>query len=398
MTPPDECSDPIHGRVRPVRDRTTLLAYAQLGLLGWFVYGFGASLTLLRDDQGLTRTVAALLGVSLALGGTLGSLMAAHVVRRWGRGAMLRAGSILLAIGSLLYVSDGPFALIAMGPLLGSLGASFCAVGVSAYLEARQGRAADAALAEANVVASIASLVGTFAIGVGAVTILGWRSGMVLLAIMAIALELVRGRAVAPFNVGTALESRSDAPRLPRLVGWAILTLVLLTSVEITLLQWGADLLRERGGMGAAAASASIAAIVTGMIIGRIVGSRIVEYVSSEIVFGASILLAAAGFIFTWTVSGAPLMITGFLITGAGIGMHFPLGIGRAMRASVGQPDRAAGWTLAGIGVMSGVVPFLLAGLADSWGVHNAFAVMILFFGVSFALLLWRPVPVNVSV
>lgn len=397
MIPPGERSDPIHGRVRPIRDRTTLLAYAQLGLLGWFVYGFGASLTLLRDDQGLTRTVAALLGVSLAVGGTLGSLMAANVVRRWGRGAMLRAGSILLAIGSLLYVCDGPLALIALGPLLGSVGASFCAVGVSAFLEARQGFAADAALAEANVIASIASLVGTFAIGIGAVTILGWRSGMVLLAIMAIALELVRGRAVAPFNVGTALESRIDAPRLPRLVGWAILTLVLLTSVEITLLQWGADLLRERGGMGAAAASASIAAIVTGMIIGRIVGSRVVEYVSSEIVFGASIVLAAMGFIFTWTVSGAPLMLTGFLITGAGIGMHFPLGIGRAMRASQGQPDRAAGWTSAGIGVMSGAVPFILAGLADSWGVHNAFAVMILFFGASFALLLWKPVPVDVS-
>lgn len=397
MIPPDERSDPIHGRVRPVRDRTTLLAYAQLGLLGWFVYGFGASLTLLRDDEGLTRTVAALLGVSLAVGGTLGSLIAANVVRGWGRGAMLRAGSILLAIGSLLYVCDGPLALIALGPLLGSVGASFCAVGVSAFLEARQGFAADAALAEANVIASIASLVGTFAIGIGAVTILGWRSGMVLLAIMAIALELVRGRAVAPFNVGTALESRIDAPRLPRLVGWAILTLVLLTSVEITLLQWGADLLRERGGMGAAAASASIAAIVTGMIIGRIVGSRVVEYVSSEIVFGASIVLAAMGFIFTWTVSGAPLMLTGFLITGAGIGMHFPLGIGRAMRASQGQPDRAAGWTSAGIGVMSGAVPFILAGLADSWGVHNAFAVMILFFGASFALLLWKPVPVDVS-
>lgn len=397
MIPPDERSDPIHGRVRPIRDRTTLLAYAQLGLLGWFVYGFGASLTLLRDDEGLTRTVAALLGVSLAVGGTLGSLMAANVVRRWGRGAMLRAGSILLAIGSLLYVCDGPLALIALGPLLGSVGASFCAVGVSAFLEARQGFAADAALAEANVIASIASLVGTFAIGIGAVTILGWRSGMVLLAIMAIALELVRGRAVAPFNVGTALESRIDAPRLPRLVGWAILTLVLLTSVEITLLQWGADLLRERGGMGSAAASASIAAIVTGMIIGRIVGSRVVEYVSSEIVFGASIVLAAMGFIFTWTVSGAPLMLTGFLITGAGIGMHFPLGIGRAMRASQGQPDRTAGWTSAGIGVMSGAVPFILAGLADSWGVHNAFALMILFFGASFALLLWKPVPVDVS-
>ena len=48
----------LHRPVRPVRDRTTLLAYAQLGLLGWFIYAFGASVTLLRDDEGLTRTAA----------------------------------------------------------------------------------------------------------------------------------------------------------------------------------------------------------------------------------------------------------------------------------------------------------------------------------------------------
>jgi len=386
----------LHPVVRPIRDRTTLLAYAQLGLLGWFVYAFGASLTLLRDDEGLSRTAASLLSISLAAGGTLGSFLAASIVRRWGRGAMLRAGALAIATGTLLYICDGPLWLVATGPFIGSLGASFCAVGVSAYLEARQGAAADASLAEANLVASSASLIGILAVGVAATTILGWRLGLLLLVFVAIALEVLRGRAVDAFNVGTDLESRADAPRLPTLVWWAVLTLILLTSVEITLLQWGPDLLRERGGLEAGSASATIAAIVVGMIIGRLVGSRLVERVSSELVFGGSILFAAAAFVYTWLVTGAVPLIIGLVLIGVGIGMHFPLGIGRAMRASVGQPDRAAGWTSAGIGIMSGIAPFALAALADSWGVHKAFAVMLLFFAASFALLLWKRVPEDV--
>ena len=386
----------LHPVVRPIRDRTTLLAYAQLGLLGWFVYAFGASLTLLRDDEGLSRTAASLLSISLAAGGTLGSFLAASIVRRWGRGAMLRAGALAIATGTLLYISDGPLWLVATGPFIGSLGASFCAVGVSAYLEARQGAAADASLAEANLVASSASLIGILAVGVAATTILGWRLGLLLLVVVAIALEVLRGRTVEAFNVGTDMESRADAPRLPTLVWWAVLTLILLTSVEITLLQWGPDLLRERGGLEAGSASATIAAIVVGMIIGRLVGSRLVERVSSELVFGGSIIFAAAAFVYTWLVTGAVPLIFGLVLIGVGIGMHFPLGIGRAMRASGGQPDRAAGWTSAGIGIMSGVAPFALAALADSWGVHKAFAVMLLFFAASFALLLWKRVPEDV--
>jgi predicted MFS family arabinose efflux permease len=386
----------LHPVVRPIRDRTTLLAYAQLGLLGWFVYAFGASLTLLRDDEGLSRTAASLLSISLAAGGTLGSFLAASIVRRWGRGAMLRAGALAIATGTLLYISDGPLWLVATGPFIGSLGASFCAVGVSAYLEARQGAAADASLAEANLVASSASLIGILAVGVAATTILGWRLGLLLLVFVAIALEVLRGRTVDAFNVGTDLESRADAPRLPTLVWWAVLTLILLTSVEITLLQWGPDLLRERGGLEAGSASATIGAIVVGMIIGRLVGSRLVERVSSELVFGGSIIFAAAAFVYTWLVTGAVPLIIGLVLIGVGIGMHFPLGIGRAMRASAGQPDRAAGWTSAGIGIMSGVAPFALAALADSWGVHKAFAVMLLFFAASFALLLWKRVPEDV--
>lgn len=383
----------VHARTRPTRDRETLFAYASLGLLGWFIYGFGASLTLLRDDQGLTRIAASILSTALAVGGITGSLSAARFVERWGRGLLLRTGALLLAAGSIIYISGGPLWWIAIGPFLGSLGASYSAVGASAFLEAHQGNAADAAITEGNVVASVSSLLATFAVGIAATTVLGWRAGMAVFAVMAIALELARGRRLASFDVGTAKERRAPSSRLPALMWWAILTLILLTSVELTLLQWGADLLRERGGLGAAAASTSISAIVTGMIIGRLVGSRIVERVSGERVFAGAIVLAAAGFTMTLLVVGPVLMIVGFLITGAGIGMHFPLGISRAMRASAGQPDRAAGWTSAGIGVMSGVAPFALAALADAWGIRAAFTLLLGCFVVSFILLLAKPVP-----
>lgn len=383
----------VHPRTRPLRDRETLFAYASLGLLGWFVYGFGASLTLLRDDQGLTRVAASILSTALAVGGITGSISAARFVERWGRGPLLRTGALLLATGTAIYISGGPLWWTALGPFLGSLGASWSAVGASAFLEAHQGAAADAAITEGNVTASVASLLATFAVGVAATTVLGWRAGMAILVVIAIVLEILRGRRLAPFDVGSTAERVAPKSRLPGLMWWAIATLILLTSVELTLLQWGADLLREQGGLGAAAASASISAIVTGMIIGRLVGSRIVERVSGERVFAGAIILAAAGFTFTLLVSGPVLMIVGFLITGAGIGMHFPLGISRAMRASAGQPDRAAGWTSAGIGVVSGIAPFALAALADSWGIRAAFASMLLCFVVSLVLLLTKPVP-----
>ncbi len=383
----------VHPRTRPIRDRETLFAYASLGLLGWFIYGFGASLTLLRDDQDLTRVAASVMSAALAIGGVIGSLAAARFVERWGRGALLRTGAVLLATGTAIYISGGPLWWTALGPFLGSLGASWSAVGASAFLEARQGAAADAAITEGNVTASVASLLATFAVGIAATTLLGWRAGMAILIVIIIALEILRGRRLSRFDVGTTLERIAPRSRLPGLMWWAIVTLILLTSVEITLLQWGADLLRERGGMGAAAASASISAIVTGMIIGRLVGSRIVERVSGERTFAGSIIVAAVGFVFTLLVSGPVPMLVGFLITGAGIGMHFPLGISRAMRASAGQPDRAAGWTSAGIGVMSGIAPFALAALADSWGIHAAFASMLMCFVASFVLLLAKPVP-----
>lgn len=45
-------------RRKLVRDPFTLLTYAQLGIFGYFLHGFGPVVPLLRDEQGTSRAVA----------------------------------------------------------------------------------------------------------------------------------------------------------------------------------------------------------------------------------------------------------------------------------------------------------------------------------------------------
>jgi len=63
--------------VRLERDRLTWLTYLQLGCYGYFLYGFGPSLSLLRDEQGTSRAVAGLHGTALAVGSLCAALLAA---------------------------------------------------------------------------------------------------------------------------------------------------------------------------------------------------------------------------------------------------------------------------------------------------------------------------------
>ena len=57
-----------------VRDRLTWLTYGQLAVYGYFIYGFGPVVPLLRDEQQTSRAVASLHGTALAVGAVLGAV------------------------------------------------------------------------------------------------------------------------------------------------------------------------------------------------------------------------------------------------------------------------------------------------------------------------------------
>ena len=173
---------------------------------------------------------------------------------------------------------------------------------------------------------------------------------------------------------------------MPRLYWWAGTALVALVAVEFTLTTWGATLMRDQGGLGDAAAAAAVAALSVGMLIGRFSGSRLTERISPELLFRASIIVAIIGFTIMWLSTNSVLMLCALAFTGLGVGLHWPLGISRAIRASQGRPDRAGALVSVGAGVVGGIAPILLGRASEFWGVHVAFALVLILLGIALVI------------
>ncbi len=379
---------------RPRHDRATWIEYVQLAFWAWFLYAFGATQALLRDEQGTTRSVAALHGPALAIGGLIGALLTARVIDRWGRGHVLRASALATAAAILLYpVPHGTLPVTLAGAFLASFCGTFLIISVNAFLLDYQGLAGPTALTEANALASFAGLLAPLAVGLGAATFLGWRAGLWIVVVALLLIELWRGRHVDVFGT-KGLAAHEDAPgKLPRRVLWTLGLVMCFLGAEFCLTFWGADLLRERCNFGPAAAAASLATITGGMLVGRLWGSRLAQRMSTEALLKASIVVALIAFALAWTFTWWPVVLFGLFLTGIGIGVHWPLGVARAVRDSGGMTDRAsASASIAGSASIA-VAPIALGVLSDTVGFHIAFLLVPLLLGVALAILIIRPVP-----
>ena len=378
---------------RPARDRPTWIAYVQLASWAWFLYAFGATQALLRDEQGTTRSVAALHGTTLAIGGLLAALLAAHVIDRWGRGIVLRVSAVAAAASVLLYtIPSAGLPVTLAGAGLASFFGTFLLIAINAFLLDYQGRAGPAALTEANALASLAGLMGPLAVGIGAATVLGWRVGIWVVVVALLAVELWRGRHVAVFGTRALAATEDAAGRLPRRVLWSLGTIMCFLGAEFCLTFWGADLLRERCGFGPAAAAASLGTITGGMLIGRAWGSRLAQRMPTETLLKASILFALAAFALAWSFTLWPVVLLGLLLTGVGIGVHWPLGVARVVRSSGGMTDRASASASIAGSIAIGVAPIALGVLSDTVGFHVAFLLVPVLLLTALGLLVVRPV------
>ena len=367
-----------------VRDRVTWLIYSQLAVYGYFVYGFGPSVLLLRDEQQVSRTVSGLRGTALAGGAVLAGLVGARLVRRWGRAAVLRVGLAGLALGIVVVTAATALPLTLLGALLaGTFGALMLNTD-SAVLSDHHGAAGPAAISEANALAAATGLLAPLIIGTAAATSLGWRPGFAVAAALAMALLLSSARVSVPRPavyrgpIGPTGESEpiGSVTRLPRRFWLAWLVLVLCIGIEFSMTIWAADLLRQQAGLGAEAAAGSVSALIAGIAIGRVIGGRLALRRSPEWLLTGSLAITATGFLAFWSTVLAGLALLGLFVMGLGIAVQFPLSVARAITASAGRPDQATARLSIGAGLAIGLAPLLLGFLADQVGTRQAFLIV----------------------
>ncbi len=379
---------------RPVHDRPTLVSFASIAAWSWFVYGFGASLALLRDDQGTSAWLGGLHSTALALGGVIGALVTPRLSHRFGRGVVARVGVIGAAVCITAYLWPGM-------PVGGTLGTIFITcffgnivvVGVNSFIAVHQGAASPPAFTESLSLAALMGLLAPLVVGAAAASALGWRAGLFVAVVAFAVIELWRGRSLAVYGGAGEVRMRKEGGALPSRTYWALTAGMLYIGAEFCLSLWGVDLLRERAGLSPAAAAAGLSTVLGGIFLGRLVGIRLTERMPSERLLQVSIVVGLAAFLVAWAVQETVVILLALFVTGLGLALVWPLSIARIIRSSGDNPDRASALSLAFTTAAIGLAPFILGALASSVGVHSAFLLVPVLLVSALVLVALRPVP-----
>jgi len=366
------------------------LTYAQLGLWGFFLYGFGPVVPLLRDEQGTSAAVAGLHSTSLALGALIGGYLFPPLARRFDRGWVLWLSLAGIAVGVTALATLRPLPATLTAVVVVATFGTMVICGVNTVLADHHRSAAPAAISEANAACAGMGVLAPLVIGAAVGAGLGWRPALAvevgLIALVALAAVAFRVRLPQATPADAAAESGSG--RLPRAywLAWALMGIT--GSIEVCLSLWGADVLRTHAGLSRGAASAALAAIVGGMFLGRLVGGRVALRIAPVPLLLGALAVSLLGFTVFWVSPVGWIAVTGLMILGLGNAMHYPLGISIALAVAEGQADRAAGYSSYAMAVGFGIAPVILGWVADGVGPHLAFLLLPVFIGVSVLLAL----------
>ncbi len=379
--------------IRPVHDRPTLVAFATQGTWSWFVYGLGASLALLRDDQGTPAWLGGLHGTALALGGVIGALVTPALNRRFGRGIMMRAAVIGMALCIVWFLWPGTdvgstLTAIFVTCFFGNISV----VCVSAFIADHQGPASPAAFTENLGITAFAGLIAPLGVGLAASSVLGWRAGLLVAVACFAAIEGARGRRLAVFGLPVAKGTERDRSPMPSLTWWALIAGTCYVGAEFCLSLWGVDLLRERGDLSPAAAAAGLSTVLGGIFVGRVLGLRLTERVNPERLLRGALVMGLAAFMVAWLATMPVVLLTAFFFTGVGLALVWPMSMTRIMFSAQGRNDRAAALTLAMVTAAIGAAPFALGAFSEVVGIHTAFLIVPGLLVTSLVLVLLRPV------
>jgi predicted MFS family arabinose efflux permease len=356
------------------RDRLTWLVYLQLGCYGYFLYGFGPSVPLMRLEQDVSRGVSGLHGTAVAVGTLLTGLTFARTTARCGRGASMWLGLAGTCAGAGLMTMSTALPVTLGGAFIAGFFGSIVVSGSALILADHHGDSGGpAAISEANATAAGMGLVAPLAIGFAVERGLGWRPGLLAVIVLAALVAIGFGRVRVPDHRPALADAPMNGGHLPGRYWLAWLVLVLCISVEFCMTIWSSDALAERTGVSSGLAATAVTAIVAGMFAGRLAGGRLaLRFETAHLLLGA-LALTGVGFAVFWLSTAAWSAWAGLVVCGLGISLHYPLGVTRAIVISGGRRDLAAGRVSWAAGLAVGLGPFGLGALADAVGTHRAF-------------------------
>jgi fucose permease len=359
------------------RDRFTWLAYLSLAYYGYFLNVLGPITPFLKEELHLSYTVSSFHFTAFAVGILLVGLGGHLPVQRLGRWRSLWIGMTGISLSAVLLLAGrNPVITIGASFLMGLVG-SLILVIVPAALSDRHGASQAVALSEANVIASLLSTAAPLMVGWFAHFFGNWRLAVGMMAFTPILMFLSLGKDSSPTAASTPAGPTRTGQPLPRLFWIYWVAIVLAVSVEFCMIFWSADYLEHALGMGKADAAQAVSFFLAAMILGRLLGSRLVQRFSIRAVISVSILIAGAGFLAFWVAGSRFAGLSGLFITGMGVANLYPLLLSQAISAAGGNTVQAGARATLASGTAILALPLALGRLADAVGIRPAYGVVV---------------------
>ena len=350
------------------RDRLTWLAYA---MLAWFAYlqaSPGLVVPYLRDELGLGYTASGLHVAAYAGGSMVAGVVSARLERSVGRRTLFWAAAVVMGVGVVGLTAGGSAPVTIGSVLVMGVGGGLLLGTIQAALADRHGEQRATALGEANLAASLAYVALIGALSLTAAAGLGWRVAL-LATLPILVVAWFAHRRVA---IDAPPSSAVVTGRLPPVFRVAAAMLFCMVAAEWCLASWGASFVEEAADLSTDAAVGLMGGYFGGVVVGRVLGSRLARRHDPARLLVLALAVTAAGFAILWPSGGPAQALTGLVLLGVGLGNLFPLGISVTVALA---PDRAALASGRAVAVTSSAIllaPFTVGALADATSLRAA--------------------------
>jgi MFS family permease len=359
-------------------------------VVNFFLGGFGPAQPLLRADQGTSLTVAGLHGTAMGIASVIAGLTLPRLTHRFGRANSGWIGLVVFTFGTIALATVQPVQLTILAALITGYGCSTVINSFVVSLNGHYGAMAPVAVAQANGVASVGYVFGTFTIGTIAQTAPEfWRLGLIV--ILPLALYLFFFKRVKNTEGHIPNESGPQSGKLSRAFWITWFGFIATISTEFATSFWAAALVQDRTNASDAISVIAIMALGTGMGIGRFFGGRVMHKLSLDRQLLTILTIQLVSFFAIWLSHNLALSIFALLFNGLGISMQFALTSLRLISHSEGRPELAIGKSSAAAGIAIGGAPFLLGVLGDSFGISRAYLMVPTLISIAIAVVILVP-------
>jgi MFS family permease len=372
------------------RDRYFWTVALQTVCVNIFLGSFGPSQPLLRADQGTSLTIAGLHGTALGLASILAGLANPHLAHRFGRPVTAWIGIGFFSIGLVAFVASPTVLFSIPAALLAGFGVSITINNAITAITTHYNEMSPMALTQANAIASCGYVSGTLVVGSIANNFRDmWRFGMLIALPLAAFLFLVmRDKSTEEH---TPHEDGSQSGKLSRTFWISWIGYVACIASEFAISFWAAALIINRTDASPAISTLTVAALGSGMALGRWYGGRILKHWKLDTQLSIFIGVQAIGFAILWFSHNLQLSFLGVLIAGIGISNQFALASLRMIDFSENRPDLAIGRSSMAAGIAIGGSPFLLGVLGDAFGISRAYMMVPILISIAYIVVKVAP-------